>query len=82
LGVSAIFAVNGAAFAEAFNDRGELFPATVQVGSGTASAAEIATLSGFNERGSHFTANAPAGTDMPRSDVLIISTGFNDRGQG
>jgi hypothetical protein len=81
LSVSATFAVNSAALAEAFNERGELFPATVQVGSGTASAAEVATP-GFNERGIYFTATVPAGSAMPRSTVFITSTGFNDRGQG
>lgn len=79
LALAAGIAVNGAALAEGFNQRGEAFSAGVQPGSAASSREIGATSQGFNQRGVHFIAQAPAGSKTSPSRVYITASGFNDR---
>jgi hypothetical protein len=72
-------AVNAAALAEGFNQRGEAFSTGVQPGSAASSREVAVTPNGFNQRGVDFIAQAPASSKTSPTRVYITASGFNDR---
>jgi hypothetical protein len=61
------FGLNNVALAEAFNERGEDYAATVQSEADATRSAVIVIEPGFNERGVDYIADAPAGTQARKS---------------
>ena len=74
--------LSSGANAESYNERGQLFIATVLPGSSAKPfTGEAVSLAGFNERSIDFIETAPVGSVGPRGpEIVRVPSGFNERG--
>ena len=68
------------AHAGSFNDRGELFPASVQPAAAANTMTYSAPVGGFNDRGDLYSAVAPTGSQQMSADAPAALEGFNEQG--